>query len=594
MDQSNNKNGVFSASGLAPSSYENTFAGSVVETTARRPFEYGAQAGWNAWLGLGNHDGQPNEIVVNEKSAMGYAPLFRAWSILSGYVGKLPLRLWEDKDGPGRKMAKSHPAHKLLGFRPSSWVNALTFRETLEFHRGKRGNGYAYIFREQGPGTRPDGLTILDPRKTYPVVELVRRSDRKSLEEFMRDAQPSQSDLYQFLKACDATLLYVTEVATGRAGPKITRKIPHKDMFHVKGVGDDGLVGYDPVQLFEKEIGLGIGTRDFQYDFVKNGMTGGGVLMFKKGLHPAKQKETMRYWDEIRTGLSAWHRVAMLGDDTQFVDSGVSPKDGQSVETREFQISMASDITGVPPHKLGGKRITGYKSVEEENRSFLNDSLDLVLCKWECEADAKMLTEEEQIGEEMGFEFNRSKLQQPSFIELVEGTAQAVNGGLLDTNEGRKEIGWAPSTSPNADRLRLPLNIGFLDAAQDLTPEQLQAVENLVITNSTLALNRVGRAATNAAKDPKSFRAFLLKLPDAHQAKVAQYMEPVNQLLVASGLQPIPCLFDQMKTYFESEYDGVSPEKFTEHVSGLALSMQSDWPAQLAKVKPQKKEPANG
>jgi phage portal protein BeeE len=91
----------------------------------------------------------------------------------------------------------------------------------------------------------------------------------------------------------------------------------------------------------------------------------------------------------------------------------------------------------VPVHKVGGEGRTAFASLEAENRSFLDESIDPVLVNWEQEARDKLLRESEKEADSHLIVFNRAALLAADAKTTSEVLVSEVNNGLLTANEAR-------------------------------------------------------------------------------------------------------------------------------------------------------------
>ena len=179
---------------------------------------------WHDVFGGGPSDAG---VVVNRQTALTYATFWRGLNLISGAVAKLPFYVKKYRHDGGWEKYKKHPSYRLLLRKPNQFMIALVLRRTMQYHALIRGNGYAYINRLGSGAPDPDnGLLLLDPEETYPVV-------------------------------ANRRLWYVTSVGTAQ------RKLPPEDVFHLKGMGFDGLCGHDVLQIGRQSLGMGLAARKF-------------------------------------------------------------------------------------------------------------------------------------------------------------------------------------------------------------------------------------------------------------------------------------------------------------------------------------------
>jgi hypothetical protein len=110
------------------------------------------------------------------------------------------------------------------------------------------------------------------------------------------------------------------------------------------------------------------------------------------------------------------------------------------LESRGFSVKQIANILGVPPHLLG-EGAAGEKSLESENQSFLDHSLDPWLDAFEDECERKLLTETEQRSYKVCVEFDRSRLLKTDLLSRYEAYAIGRQWGWISVNDIRKEEG---------------------------------------------------------------------------------------------------------------------------------------------------------
>src|ERR1019366_4610558 len=145
---------------------------------------------------------------ISTQTALSYSPFWRGVNLISRDVGKLPLHI-DRRIKRGWENAPEHAGYNLLRHKPNDVMTAMVFRQTMQGHALTEGNGYAYIFRDEGAA--PKELVILDPNRVTPV-------------------------------RANGVLWYVYEFASGEK-----RKLIWTDIIHIKGFSYDGLVGYNLV-----------------------------------------------------------------------------------------------------------------------------------------------------------------------------------------------------------------------------------------------------------------------------------------------------------------------------------------------------------
>lgn len=376
-------------------------------------------------------------VTVNKKKALQYSPFWRGVNLISRDVGKLPLFVYQ-RDGSGKRRAIEHPAFRLLRRKPNAEMTAFTFRETLQSHALTRGNGYAYIDR-RGDGA-PSQLILLNPDNTYPV-------------------------------RANGTLWYVVDVRGDQ------RKITAQDILHIRGLGDDGLIGYDVISYAKNSLGRGIGAAEYTSRYFKNDGTPGMVLEYPGTLSPEAFRKLKAEWSAMHSGLENKHKTAILENGMKLNQYSVRAKDTQLIETRTFELREVANWLGIPPHKLGDTARTSYNSLEQENQSYLDDALDPWLVKWEEECWDKLLTEDEKRNDTHVVEFLRNALVRADLAARGNFYHQGLQDGWFNRDEVRAMENMNPMPDGIGQKYYIPLNMGV---ASNENPDEIAFKRKLV------------------------------------------------------------------------------------------------------------------
>ncbi|MCW5777456.1 MAG: phage portal protein [Phycisphaeraceae bacterium] len=355
---------------------------------------------------------------VSPQKALGYAPLWRAMNLVSGDIARMPLIRYARQASGGKEPDRRGASFRILRRQANKYVRASHLKRVLTFHAMYRGNGFAYIQRRQNGD--PVGLIPLDPCVTA-------------------------------LLAVDDELWYLTQAA----GQDV--RLPAADVFHIRGLGHDGLWGIDVYALMRESLGLPLAARKFSAGFFGSGSNQSGVLMVPDHFSDEKIKNTLAMWKATAQGLSKSHQVALLKENVKFVPTSAKPRESMLTEQLEHEIRMVSAITGVPPHKLGDSSRTSYNSLEMENQSYLDDALEPWCSEWEEEADAKLLSDAERENETHLHEFNRSARLRSDSKTRAEVYNIYRSMGVFNANDVRRRENL-PTLGPEGDVYYVPSN----------------------------------------------------------------------------------------------------------------------------------------
>lgn len=348
----------------------------------------------------GTTSGKP----VNEHTAMQMTAVYSCVRILAEAVAGLPLHLYKYTESGGKEKAISHPLYFLLHDEPNPEMSSFVFRETLMTHLLLWGNAYAQIIRN-GKG---------EVIALYPLMPNRMSVDRDS----------SGSLYYSYTR-------YSDEAPTMNG---VTVTLRPSDVFHIPGLGFDGLVGYSPIAMAKNAIGMAIACEEYGAKFFANGAAPGGVLE-----HPGTIKDPQKVrdsWNAAYQGSSNSHRVAVLEEGMKYQPIGISPEQAQFLETRKFQINEIARIFRVPPHMVGDLEKSSFSNIEQQSLEFVKYTLDPWVIRWEQAISRALLRQDEK---KLYFaKFNVDGLLRGDYVSRMNGYATARQNGWMSANDIRE------------------------------------------------------------------------------------------------------------------------------------------------------------
>lgn len=257
-------------------------------------------------------DGGPSNVTgvrVTEKTAMRFGAVYRAVSLLSGLGGALPLHAYRVGSYERRNV-------RILD-NPHPDMTDFEFWRILYVYRALWGNSYAQKIRNNA-----GQIVELWPLPSSQVkVGRVQSSD----------SNPSGK---VFKLGGD------------------DRQFTNYDIFHVPGMGYDGITGCSPIRLASTSIGLGLAAEEYGARLWSQGSLLGGVLQTEQRLTQPDADRLKTNWRAKMAGLNKAHEVAILDSGAKFQPVTMPNNDAQFLESRDFQVSEVSRWFGVPPFLL--------------------------------------------------------------------------------------------------------------------------------------------------------------------------------------------------------------------------------------------------
>jgi HK97 family phage portal protein len=293
-------------------------------------------------------------VYINEDIALKFSAVFRAVSFISQTIACLP---WDVLLETPQKTTKliAHPAWNVLRIRPNPEMSPETFRETLIAWAVSWGNGYAEIQRDEGG--RVTALWPISPDRV----------------EVIRDKESGQ-------------IWY--EVSNYMGGTKYLRP---ENVFHLHGLGFDGLVGYSVISFAARSIALGMAAEEYGADFFANGAVSTGALKHPGTLSPKAQENLRKSYKSLMSGKGKRFDMPIFEEGMDWIDMMINPEDAQLLLTRQFQVVDIARWFGIPPHKLQDLSRGTFSNIEHQSIEVVNDALMPWIIRLEQEADYKLI-----------------------------------------------------------------------------------------------------------------------------------------------------------------------------------------------------------
>ena len=365
-------------------------------------------------------------VTVNNSTALQFSAVYAAVRLLSESVASLPLHTYE-RLPEGKQRSYDHPVAGLLGTSVNPQLSSYAFRETIMGHVLTYGNGYAEIVRD-GSGN-PEQQLIITP-------------DRVRVEQ-----------------ETDGSVRYIVDESV---------KLAQDDVFHIAGLGFDGLVGYSPITLAKQSIGLGLGSERFGGSFFGNSARPAGVLTHPQRLSKEAKENLRDSWRSTYAGVDNSGRTAILEEGVQFTPIGLSNEDAQYLETRQFQVVEIARWYGVPPHMIASMEAATFSNIEHQGIEFVTYSLRPWLVRWEQEVRRKLFADDVYFSE-----FLIDGLLRGDTKTRYDGYKVARETGWLSVNEIRSLENLNPVEG--GDQYIQPLNMGTVSEEVEVEVEDDEA-----------------------------------------------------------------------------------------------------------------------
>ena len=362
--------------------------------------------------------------AYNTNKAMLLSTVYRCVEVISDSVAQLPLEPYK-MDSKGYKIKfTSHPTYKLLNKEPNSKMSRFTFMKTLIVSTLLKGNGYAYIERDE-------------------------LGNAKAL---------------HFIPSEFVTILTPTTIKDNIAYSVvgINKTVESCNMIHILNFSYDGITGVSTLAHAKNTLGLSVDSESHAAGFFKGGANLAGILKINSTLNTKQKEELKRSWQSaFSPSVGTPNGVAVLEGNMDFQPITVNPSDAQLLETREFNVIDICRFFGVSPVKAFDLSKSSYSTVEATELAFLTDTLAPLLEKIELEFERKLYKPSER--DSIDVRFDTSSLLRADKAALASYYNTLFNIGVISPNEIRKQLDL-PAIE-NGDETFVQVNIQPLNKA---------------------------------------------------------------------------------------------------------------------------------
>ena len=350
---------------------------------------------------------EPDELNLKGKNALKEATVFACIRILADAVGKLPLKIYQDKDG--KQSAASHYLTPILKIRPNPWMSSRDFFKALEVQRNTHGNAYAWldIPRRGRNAGKVQGIYPLDSTKVEIWVDDI-------------GLLPGKGKMWYIYRDNKGT----------------EYKIKPDEILHFKGLTFDGVIGMTPLETLKDTIENAGAASKFLNNSFKTGMQTKGIIHYVGDLDKKAENTFREKFEQMASGLKNANRVALLPIGYQYQPISIKLTDAQFLENTELTIRQIAAAFGVKMHQLNELTRATHTNVEHQQREFYIDTLMDILTGYEQELTYKLFTDQE-LEEGYYIKFNVNAILRADPKTRYEGYQKAIQSGFMTPNEVR-------------------------------------------------------------------------------------------------------------------------------------------------------------
>ncbi|HDI5827687.1 TPA: phage portal protein, partial [Escherichia coli] len=172
--------------------------------------------------------------------------------------------------------------------------------------------------------------------------------------------------------------------------------LTQNEIWHVRTLTLDGLVGLNPIAYAREAISLAAATEEHGARLFGNGAVTSGVLRTEQKLTPDAYERMKRDFEERHLGLGNAHRPMILEMGLDWKPVALNAEDSQFLETRKFQLEEICRLFRVPLHMVQNTDRATFNNIEELGLGFINYSLVPYLTRIEQRINTGLVRESKQ------------------------------------------------------------------------------------------------------------------------------------------------------------------------------------------------------
>lgn len=379
-----------------------------------------------SWFGHQTHAGK----TVDANTAMQFTSVFICSRIISETLGLLhdSIGIFE-KDKVGNYHPVDHDLTEVLSLTPNAEMDGLEYLETIGANLSVQGNTYSYI-NARGKGMisslAPIPSKDVEPKlnKTSGLIEF-RVNDRGKWETY-----------------------------------------PREKIWHIKGFGGDGLVGYSPIGYARQLIGMGLATEEFQARFFANGAMPSWIISIPEWLEEDQRPKARQNIQELMAGVNNAYRVMFLEGGITATSATMPLEDAQFLQLRGLNRDEIFGLFRVPPHMGGNLERSTNNNIEQQALEFVQYCMMPYVSRIEASAKRWLLGPGDR--RRLVVRFNVDELLRADAKTLADLHSKYVQNAILSRNEVRASIGRNRVDKPGMDDYTAQTNLAPVEVIRPI------------------------------------------------------------------------------------------------------------------------------
>lgn len=369
-------------------------------------------------------------LSVSQDNVISISGVWAALQMICGTIGVLPLKMYQEGAGGRKDEVRQHPLWGRLNLNPNADWYSSAFRESKQVQLLLAGSGFTEIERN-GAG---------EVENLWPIP--VNRA--------------------RWAKFKGRRYLVVIDDEGG------VEALTADQVWWLRGIGT-GLTGWETYKVGRESFALSMAMEQHGAAFFGKGSIPSGVLEYPESLSAEGAERLRKEFERNNSGLSNRFRAMLLEDGLTWHQLGLSAEESQLDESRKFQIEEVARWFNIQPNKLKHLDRSTFNNVEQENISYVVDTIQPWLTRWEQSASMMLLTERER-RQGLFLEFVVDGLLRGDVEKRTAAYNVRFNTGSMSPNEIRAKENQNPI--PGGDQYFVPLNMVPLGKAEAMSVDE--------------------------------------------------------------------------------------------------------------------------
>lgn len=281
------------------------------------------------------HSGQ----MVTVDTAIQLDTVWACIRLLSETIASLPLKLYQRETENTSNVARSHPLFSILYDKPNADMTGVEFWGCMVACLLAWGNAFAQVVR-RGDGTiialnplRPDRMTVRRDPNTGALI---------------------------YTYAWQQQILTLSET----------------EIFHIKGISFDGLMGLSPITVGRQSLGTAMAAEETAGKTFRNGLQTQNYIKAPAYLTDEQRKLAKASLQDYAGAINAG-KTPLLEGGWSVESIGLNPEAAQLLQSRTFNVQTICRWFGVQPVMIGSmeKSTAWGTGLEQMNLWFLQYAL---------------------------------------------------------------------------------------------------------------------------------------------------------------------------------------------------------------------------